>query len=209
MRSKSLFQLINSSLSKLGSRAVCCFSSYNLKSQIVLLFGAIAVFASYSCSENKVIPQGAKEAETQAAPDVFAERIETIFVDSSYTKAILRARHALIFNNPPTTILRGGLTVEFLSKTTQKRLSILSADSAVVDDKTKNMTAYGHVTVISDSSQSRLETEVLNWDNARQKVYSKEFVRITSPLESVTGYGFESDVYLHNYVIYKVSGEKR
>ncbi len=174
-----------------------------------LVCAMIVVGFLNSCSDNKVVPQGAKEGETQAAPDVFAEKIETIFVDSSYTKAILRARYALIFNNPPTTILRGGLTVEFLSKTTQKRLSLLTADSAVVDDKTKNMTAYGHVTVVSDSSQSRLETEVLNWDNARQKVNSKEFVRITSPLETVTGYGFESDVYLHNYVIYKISGEKR
>jgi LPS export ABC transporter protein LptC len=156
-----------------------------------------------------VVPQGAKESASVAAPDVMATNIETIFVDSSYTKAILRAKIASIFNNPPITILRGGLSVEFLSKESKKRLSLLTADSAVVDEKTKNMTAFGHVVVVSDSSQSRLETEVLNWDNARQKVYSKEFVRITSPLESVTGVGFESDIYLHNYVIYKVSGEKR
>lgn len=183
--------------------------NFAAKANHVLALIVIAFCLLASCSDNKVVPQGARESEAQAAPDVFAEKIETIFVDSSYTKAILRARYALIFNNPPTTILRGGMTVEFLSKTTQKRLSLLTADSAVVDDKTKNMTAYGHVTVVSDSSQSRLETEVLNWDNARQKVNSKEFVRITSPLETVTGYGFESDVYLHNYVIYKISGEKR
>jgi hypothetical protein len=47
------------------------------------------------------------------------------------------------------------------------------------------------------------------WDNGSQKLYSTEFVTITSPNEKIQGYGFESDQNLTNYKIFKVSGVKK
>jgi LPS export ABC transporter protein LptC len=107
------------------------------------------------------------------------------------------------------TYLDGGLQVEFYSRSSGKRVSFLTADSAKIDDRTKNMLAWGHVVVIGDSSHSRLETSILHWDNKTQKLYSTEFVKITSPGEKLQGYGFESDQNLTNYKIFKVSGEQK
>ena len=88
-------------------------------------------------------------------------------------------------------------------------MSHLVADSAKIDDKTRDMFAFGNVVVVSDSTGSRLETQVLEWNNRTQRLYSNEFVRINTPNETIEGYGFESDPSLKNYRISRVSGVKR
>ena len=139
-------------------------------------------------------------------PDQIAFNIEVAFVDSSYTKAILNAHRGRIYNNKFETLLDGGLEVKFLSESSGKRVSLLTADSARIDDKTKNMLAWGKVVVISDSSNTKLETSVLEWHNDARKLYSTAYVKITSPMEIIEGYGFESDPNLSYYKILKVSG---
>ncbi len=68
------------------------------------------------------------------------------------------------------------------------------------------MFAGGNVVVISDSSKVELKTPFLEWKNAEKKLYSTERVEISSPKEKIFGYGFESDLKLSNYKIFKVSG---
>ena len=68
------------------------------------------------------------------------------------------------------------------------------------------MFAKGNVVVISDSTNTSLETQKLNWDNIEKKIYSDLFVKITTPKEIINGVGFESDEHLHNYKIFKVTG---
>jgi LPS export ABC transporter protein LptC len=163
-----------------------------------------------SCKENKVVPKTNNfSEELGVAPDVVSNDIEVIFVDSSYTKAILKAKRARIFNERMETLLDSGLRVDFFNKQSGAKVSTLTADSAKIDDKTKNMIAKSNVVVISDSSHTRLETKILQWDNTTQKLYSTEFVKITSPKETIRGYGFESDVYLNHYKIFRVSGEQK
>lgn len=142
-------------------------------------------------------------------PNQIANNIEVIFADSNYTKAILRAKRARIFNKINTTFLDSSVNVDFLSKYSKKRMSYLTSDSARIDDITKDMIAMGQVLVISDSSGMKLETEILEWSNSRQKIYSNEFVKITTKNEYITGYGFESNPDLSNYKIFKVSGIQR
>ncbi len=139
-------------------------------------------------------------------PDQIAYDIEVAFVDSSYTKAILNANRGRIFNNRFETLLDGEVSVKFLSQYNGSRVSLLTADSAKIDDKTKNMLAWGKVVVISDSSNTKLETSVLEWHNENRKLYSTAYVKITSRSEIIEGYGFESDPNLTYYKILKVSG---
>ncbi len=165
---------------------------------------------SVGCSDSDVVPKKIEDSlDVSKVPDQMGWDVEVMFFDSSRTKAILNARKASVFNDRMETVLEGGIRVEFMSKTSGKRVSLLTANSAVVDDKTRDMLARGNVVVISDSTNTRLETELLKWDNATQKLYSTEFVTITSPLEKLQGYGFESDQTLTNYTIKRVRGEQR
>lgn len=128
------------------------------------------------------------------------------FMDSSHTKAVVRAKRARVLEDRMQTMLDDSVCVEFFSRTTGGRISVLTADSAAIDDRTKDMTARGHVKVVADSSGTTLTTPLLMWSNSEQKLHSTEFVRIESPTEILEGYGFESDQNLKNYKIYKVSG---
>lgn len=128
------------------------------------------------------------------------------FLDSAHVKAVLRAGKASVYEERMETLLESNVQVEFMSRTSGKRISILTADSVVIDDRTQNMTAHGNVSVVADSTATTLKTPLLMWDNSRQKLHSTEYVHIQSPTEIIEGYGFESDQNLKNYKIYKVSG---
>jgi LPS export ABC transporter protein LptC len=163
-----------------------------------------------SCSENKATPtKKVNNSSDIENADLVSWNIDVLFIDSSYTKAILKAKRARIYNERMETLLDSGLVLDFFSKITNKRISNLIADSAKIDDKTKDMIAKGNVIVVADSSQTKLETSLLLWNNKTQKLYSTEFVKITSPGQNLQGYGFESDLNLDHYKIFKVSGDQK
>ncbi|MDZ4746588.1 MAG: LPS export ABC transporter periplasmic protein LptC [bacterium] len=128
------------------------------------------------------------------------------FTDSARTKAILRSTVARIFEDRQETTMGDTVIVDFYSVTSGKRVARLTADSAIVDDRTKNMIAIGHVVVYSDSSRTTLSTPRLLWENTREMMSSTEDVRIVTPRETILGTGFESDQYLTSYRIFKVHG---
>jgi LPS export ABC transporter protein LptC len=176
----------------------------------ILFFLFLVMLSLSSCEEGKVIPKKVQDTLNMSdMPDQIGWNTQVNFVDSSFTKAILKAKRARIYQKRNETLLDGGLYVEFLSKTTGRKIRHHTADSARIDDLTKNMLAAGHVIVISDSNQTKLETSLLHWNNKTQLFYSTEFVKITSPKERIQGYGFESDQNLSNYKVFKVSGEQR
>jgi LPS export ABC transporter protein LptC len=128
------------------------------------------------------------------------------FLDSGRMRAVLYAAWANVYDTKQETHLGGGLRVEFMSRS-GVRVSVLTADSAFIDDRTKDMTARGNVVVVSEYPVRTVRTTVMMWDNARQRLHSKEFVSISSPEEILQGYGFESDQNLEHYTIYQVSGQ--
>ena len=172
----------------------------------------VVFFTLYMQSCNNPQEEVAKRKDTLITgitPDQTGWNVTVRFLDSSFTKAILRAGRTRIFQKRNETILDEGLEVEFFSAETNKRVSKLTADSAIVDDRTKNIVAKGKVVIVADSSGTRLETSVLHWNNKTQKLYSTEYVKITTRTETLEGWGFESDQNLNNYKIFKVSGIKR
>lgn len=179
-----------------------------MKYLIVTIFLFISICCFYSCSNTD--KQTVNKDTTGYDPEVnqMVWNMKVKFIDSSYTKAILYADRGRVYPKRLQTILQGNIRVEFLSKSAH-RLSLLTADSVVIDDNTKDMTAYGRVIIISDSTHSKLETTLLQWRNKDQKLYSSEFVKINAPNETIQGYGFESDANVHNYKIFKVSGVQK
>ncbi|MDE3059322.1 MAG: LPS export ABC transporter periplasmic protein LptC [Bacteroidota bacterium] len=127
-----------------------------------------------------------------------------VFSDSGTVRAILKAGHILEYENSKQTLLDSGVHLDFFDAD-GKHSSVLTAESGKADEGTYNLEAVGNVVVTSDSGVV-VRTQRMYWDNKRQKIYSDDFVRITSPKEKLQGTGFESDQNLHNYRIFKVSG---
>lgn len=177
---------------------------------LVLLILSILTLNLLSCNEEyKPVDKIKQVMENKILPDQTAADFNVEFVDSNYTKAILHGKRAYIYQERMETLIDSGLWVEFMSKTSGYRISLLTADSAKIDDRTKNMLARGNVVVVNDSDGTKLETSLLEWDNTTQKLYSTEFVKISSPFEKLQGWGFESDQNLKNYKILKVSGVQK
>jgi len=161
----------------------------------------------YSCSEpsNRFIENNINKKET---PDQICHNMEFVFFDSSITKNVINAKRARIYSSKKETILDSGVFVRFYNSI-GKQNGTLKANEINIDDATKDMTAKGNVIVISDSSNTKLETTKLNWKQDTRKIYTDVYVKITSPTEIIEGIGLESDENLSNYKIYKVTGIKQ
>lgn len=83
----------------------------------------------------------------------------------------------------------------------------VSGDSAVIRENDGFLTIYGNVVVVSSDGR-RLETDYLNWNSKTDRIYTDAFVRITTPEESVRGWGMEADQQIRRYkILHRVSGE--
>ncbi len=70
--------------------------------------------------------------------------------------------------------------------------SVLRAPNGKVDMQTKEIEAWGGVTVVTPDSAT-LTTERLRYDPKRKKIISKESVRLEKPDSITEGAGLESD----------------
>lgn len=128
-----------------------------------------------------------------------------VFSDSAHLKAVLWSGHIASFASRQVTEMSDSVHVDFYNAQEQ-HTSVMTARRGVVHDATRDLEAYEHVVVISDSGTT-LKTERLFWNNATQKVYTDAFVDIQSPKEHIMGHGMESDQSLKNYKIFKVTGQ--
>ena len=60
--------------------------------------------------------------------------------------------------------------------------------------------------VVVNQKGEQLNTEKLLWDENTGKIYSDEFVKITTPDEIIMGKGFEANQDFSKYKIFKVTG---
>lgn len=141
------------------------------------------------------------------SPDQIFRHFEVFFYDSSSKKARLTANSAKMYFKSKRTLVDTNVYCEFYDIKTNKISTVLQSDSAIVEDDTKNMYAYGNVKVSSDSSKTKLTSQELKWDNQKQILISNKYVKIDSPYEIIEGYGFESNLNLTNYKIFRVSGQ--
>jgi len=171
-----------------------------LKSLTVLFFLTLTIFI-YSCDDN--FKPATINSESNDMPTQESWNSTVVFSDSGNIKAILTAGHIAMYTTKGFTLIDSGAKVEFYRDSVI--VSVLTGKKGKIDDKTKDIEISDSVTVVNTEG-SQLKTEKLIWKNAEQKVYSDEFVRITTPDETIEGTGFESDQNLKNYKIYKVSG---
>jgi LPS export ABC transporter protein LptC len=65
--------------------------------------------------------------------------------------------------------------------------------------------AKKNVVVINEKNE-KLNTEHLIWNEKTKKIYSDEFVKITTPDEIIYGTGFEADQDFSRYKIMNIKG---
>lgn len=155
--------------------------------------------------EDKIRPSVLTTVDSKTLPQQESWNSHITISDSGVVRANIDAGYFKVFEDDQKTYLSEGVTVHFFDRDGQPS-SVLTSKEGTIDERTNDLVATGNV-VVKSVNGNVMYTEVLNWDDRRQQIYTNEFVRIISPKERLQGYGFESDQSLKNYRIYRVTGQ--
>jgi len=128
---------------------------------------------------------------------------------SEWGRAKVRIKSPVINNYETTdnyTELPKGFFAEFLDENMEVE-STITAEYGIVLKKENIMRARRDVVVISLKDNEQLNTEELIWDMNTKKIYTDEFVKLTSADKILFGDGFEADENFENRSIKKLRGE--
>ena len=92
-----------------------------------------------------------------------------------------------------------------IKDSTGKITTTVSCDKAVFNSNKSIFDFTGHVVVKTDKKKT-LRSEFLKWLQNTHKIETPDYVVITTPKDSIAGYGLKSNENLSNYVIKKVKG---
>ncbi len=161
----------------------------------VLVFGV-------SCSKEKTEVQ-----ETISSADLVENVIENPrIVISKGEKITVRAvSDKLEKGRTKEAVLSGNVVADIFNEFGE-HMSILTSDSAKINELSNNFEAFGHVIVKSDSGLT-LYTSRLMWDNRYKLITSNDSVMFTTQNnDTLYGVGFTSDMDLSHWKILEPTG---
>ncbi len=151
-------------------------------------------------SDSKVNPKSINKSIYEN--EIFNPKIN-IFQDKYL--AISSNCDRLIKDNGKDAVLIGNVVSEFFNEE-GKHITTLYSDSAIVENISNNLKAFGNVTVVSDSGFTLKSNEIL-WNNQYKLITSEDSILLTDKSNNeIRGIGFESDIDLTNYKIFKFIG---
>lgn len=144
--------------------------------------------------------------ERDSLPVMDTKGVATLVSDSGITRYRINAEEWLVFDrkDPPYWSFEKGIYLEKFDSIFQVEASI-EADTAYYYNKEELWKLIGHVH-IQNLKGERFDTELLYWDQRKEKVYSDEFIRIEQPDRVITGHGFESNQQMTVYTIRQPEG---
>jgi LPS export ABC transporter protein LptC len=166
--------------------------------------GVFLIFILSACSNSAEDIEKVKmkaEANVESAKDV-----DILYSDSAVVR--MRIKSPLMQNrqdkDDPTRVFPNGIWVNFFD-VTKSPTSHLTAKYAEYSEKNKLITLRESI-VVNNYKNEKLETEELFWSERDGRIYSKKFVRVTTPSEIIHGYGFSSNMEFTEWEIDSVSG---
>ncbi len=165
----------------------------------------LALLLILTACEDKIKPSVLPTVDSKTIPQEESWNSHIVLSDSGVVRAVIDAGYLEVPEGSQQTHMSDGVVVHFYDQN-GGQTSVLTSNEAIVDESTDNLEATGNVLVVSSDS-TRLRTQHLYWDNKKQLVHTPEFVRITSPTETLQGHGFESDQSLQHYKIFHPTGQ--
>lgn len=149
---------------------------------------------------------GAAITERDSLPVMDTRGVTTLVSDSGVTRYRIVTEEWLVFDrkNPPYWAFEKGVYLEKFDSLFQVEASIKS-DTAYYYNKEGLWKLIGHVDIKNQKGE-KFNTELLYWDQNKQRVYSGEIIRIEQPDRIITGHGFESNQQMTVYTIHKPEG---
>ena len=174
---------------------------------ITTILGVVVMLVlSSSCGGNRT-GVGDAITERDSLPILTTYGVNSLISDSGITRYRIIAEEWLVYDKkrPSYWAFEKGAYLEQFDSIFNVDASV-KADTAYYFDKEKLWKLIGNVEIHNLRDQS-FYTELLYWNEATQKVYTDEFVRMVEPERTIMGYGFESDQQFNAPRIFKMSGE--
>jgi len=165
-----------------------------------LLLAALVLGA---CSTTEQSSQTSAEPDT-LRPDSDMQQATIYMYDRHIVTAEINAERVRTFESLDSTM---GYQLHInLFNDQGDIISRVVGDSGLIRESSEDLHIYGNVVVINDND-SRLETDSLYFDPATDSIYTDEFVRISRPGDTLTGWGLQADRQLRGLrILRQVSG---
>lgn len=163
----------------------------------------ILIITVISC-ENKipVIPK----SDFLTLPSLTARGFKTVLNDSGRIQLIMTSSLLEKYDktDPPYAEFRNGIKVVFYNG---KERPVATVTSKYAKCTSNNLWELRDSVVVINENNERLETELLFWNQEKDKIYTDRFVKITNEDLISQGIGFESDSHLSHRRIFKVTAD--
>ena len=144
--------------------------------------------------------------EDDSLPDMRTLGVTSWVSDSGMIRYKIVTEEWLVYSkrNPPFWAFEKGVYLEKFDTLFHVDASI-KADTAYYYEQKKIWELRGNVHIQSQRGD-KFDTELMYWDQDREKIYSDKFIRIEQPERILTGYGFESNQEMTEYQIFNNAG---
>ena len=173
---------------------------------ITTVFVAVVMLVlSSACSGNKKV-LGEAVTNRDSLPALETRDVTTLISDSGVIRYRITTPLWLVYDKlkPSHWSFEEGIYLENFDENNDVQAEI-KADTAYYYDRKKLWELRGHVEIKNQQGE-RFNTELLFWDQDKQKVYSEKFIRIEQIDRIITGHGFDSNQQFTVYTIHKPEG---
>ena len=164
-----------------------------------LLFLGVVFFLACNTSDNDI-----NKIAPYIGPLQEADNIEMLYTDSAKIKVRLTAPKQEQMENGDLHFPKG-VYIEFYNEKEIKS-STLKANSGIYHKETNLYTVTGNVIIIDSLKGQKMNTEKLNWEPSKQKIFTDKFVTIQTKEEVLKGQGLEAKEDFSSYRILKPTG---
>ncbi|MGL4412541.1 MAG: LPS export ABC transporter periplasmic protein LptC [Bacteroidales bacterium] len=176
---------------------------YRQSIAVALVATVMLVFVS-GC--RKVEPDRIASVDSRVTPTIKTYDASSLISDSGVTRYRFEAKEWLMYtkaDNPYWYFPKGVYVEKFDSAF--KAESTVEADTAYFFEREKLWKLIGNVKMLSTQNE-RFETQLLFWDQTKQRIYSDSTIRIEQPERVIVGRGFESNETMTKYTLRDTEG---
>lgn len=171
---------------------------------IVLIVMFCQIILPVSCGKKREEPVETTK-QIKELPEQEGWNSELYISKAGHPQAIVHYGHMTKYETQKIVYFDEGVEVDFYD-VDGNHTSHLVSDKGEYHEKTEDVIGIGDVVVVSDSGVT-LMTEVIKWDNKREKILSDTLVTIiTDEQDTLYGKGLESEPDLGHWVILKPWG---
>lgn len=183
----------------------CIFNIRNYISITVAVWATVMFLFFPSCGgKEKKLAEAINENDS--LPDMYSTGIISYVSDSGMIRYKIVTDEWLVFSkkNPPYWAFEKGLYLEKFDTLFRVDASI-KADTAYYHEKKEIWELRGNVH-IQNQLGDKFDTELLFWDQAKERIYSDKYIKIEQEDKILTGYGFDSNQEMTEYEIFTPTG---